>query len=117
MSEVAEAPAAVASNYQGLSYMEMRAQRDALDAAMAKARVEARVKAIEEVKSHVREFQLRPEDIFGRATRSSRGGKVAPKYRNPETGDTWTGRGKAPKWIEGKDRSVFVIAPASAPAA
>jgi DNA-binding protein H-NS len=25
---------------------------------------------------------------------------VAPKYRNPATGETWTGRGEAPSWIE-----------------
>lgn len=24
---------------------------------------------------------------------------VAPKYRNSATGDTWTGRGKQPKWL------------------
>ncbi|NCY12586.1 MAG: H-NS histone family protein, partial [Burkholderiaceae bacterium] len=36
-------------------------------------------------------------------------GKVAPKYKNPATGETWTGRGKAPKWIAGKDRSKFAI--------
>ena len=27
------------------------------------------------------------------------GKKVAPKYRNPATGDTWTGRGLKPKWL------------------
>ncbi|QWP78567.1 H-NS histone family protein [Lysobacter sp. K5869] len=27
-------------------------------------------------------------------------GKVAPKYRNPaNTGETWTGRGKQPRWL------------------
>jgi len=27
--------------------------------------------------------------------------KVAPKYRNPENPEqTWTGRGRAPKWVE-----------------
>ena len=26
--------------------------------------------------------------------------KLTPKYRNPETGDTWTGRGLKPKWLE-----------------
>jgi DNA-binding protein H-NS len=36
--------------------------------------------------------------------------KVAAKYRDSATGQTWTGRGKAPKWIEGKDRTPFVIA-------
>lgn len=29
-------------------------------------------------------------------------GKVAPKYRNPaNTGETWTGRGKQPRWLAG----------------
>lgn len=37
------------------------------------------------------------------------GGKVAAKYRNPANGETWTGRGKATKWIEGQDRSRFTI--------
>jgi len=27
-------------------------------------------------------------------------GKVAPKYKNPEDGVTWSGRGRKPKWIE-----------------
>ncbi len=26
--------------------------------------------------------------------------KLLPKFRNPETGDTWTGRGLKPKWLE-----------------
>ena len=29
-------------------------------------------------------------------------GKVAPKYRNPaNTSETWTGRGKQPRWLAG----------------
>ncbi len=27
------------------------------------------------------------------------GRKVAPKFRNPATGDTWSGRGLKPKWL------------------
>lgn len=37
------------------------------------------------------------------------GSKVAAKYRDPETGATWSGRGKAPKWIAGQERDKFVI--------
>lgn len=38
-----------------------------------------------------------------------------PKYMDPITGITWTGKGKAPKWIkdyeaEGKSRDSFLIA-------
>lgn len=29
-----------------------------------------------------------------------KGGTVAPKYKNPSTGETWTGRGRKPKWVE-----------------
>jgi len=39
---------------------------------------------------------------------------VAPKYRDPETGNTWTGRGKPPRWLSdaeqaGKNRDDFLI--------
>ncbi len=30
---------------------------------------------------------------------------VAPKYRNPETGATWTGRGRTPRWILDAEQS------------
>jgi len=33
-----------------------------------------------------------------------------PKYRDPETGSTWTGRGRPPEWIAAaKDRDAFLI--------
>jgi DNA-binding protein H-NS len=38
------------------------------------------------------------------------GNKVAPKYRDPLTGATWSGRGKTPNWINGAaDRSAYAI--------
>lgn len=44
------------------------------------------------------------------AVTESTSNKVAPKYIDPVSGNTWTGRGKAPKWIDGKDRALFLIA-------
>lgn len=32
-----------------------------------------------------------------------------PKYREPETGATWTGQGAEPKWLQGKNREDFLI--------
>jgi len=42
------------------------------------------------------------------------GKKVPPKYRNPATGDTWTGRGLKPKWLvaaldSGRSLSEFAL--------
>jgi len=39
---------------------------------------------------------------------------VAPKYQDPETGKTWTGRGKTPAWLSsqlasGRDKQEFLI--------
>lgn len=34
---------------------------------------------------------------------------VPIKYRDDVTGDTWTGRGRAPKWIEGKDKNQYLV--------
>lgn len=44
-----------------------------------------------------------------KAVASLKGG-TPPKYRQPKTGATWTGHGRAPAWIaEAKDRSRFLI--------
>lgn len=35
--------------------------------------------------------------------------QVAAIYRDPESGATWSGRGRAPRWLDGKDRNNFKI--------
>lgn len=53
-----------------------------------------------------------------KARKSTKGrslGKVAPKYRNPANGkETWTGRGKQPRWLaaetgKGRNLEEFLI--------
>ena len=34
---------------------------------------------------------------------------VAAQFKNPETGETWTGRGRAPRWLDGNDKEQFRI--------
>ncbi len=42
----------------------------------------------------------RPAKTARAAKGPAKGGKVAPKYRNPANPDeTWTGRGKQPRWL------------------
>lgn len=53
-------------------------------------------------------------------TKAAVGVKTAgiPKYRDPKTGKTWTGNGKAPGWIAGaKNRDAFLISASSSAAA
>lgn len=36
--------------------------------------------------------------------------QLAPLYRDPESGATWSGRGTEPAWIKGRDREAFKVA-------
>ena len=50
-----------------------------------------------------------PEQAQSAKTRRRTSSTVAAKFRNPETGQTWSGRGREPVWIKGKDREEFRI--------
>ena len=97
------------------SLKDLLQQREALEKAITQARQNEISAAVTKVREIVAEYGLTAQDVFpGRAGKSAgakaTGSKVAAKYRDPATGQTWTGRGKAPKWIEGKDRAQFAIA-------
>lgn len=93
------------------SYKELLQQREQLEQKIQEARKSELADAVAKARALVSEYGLSVEDVFppAKAQRGSQGGKVAPKYRNTETGQTWTGRGKAPKWIENQDRAQFAI--------
>jgi DNA-binding protein H-NS len=93
------------------SYKELLKQREALEQQIGEARKRELSDAVSQVRALVAEFGLTAQDVFptGRARSASAGTKVAPKYRDPATGQTWTGRGKAPKWIQNENREKFAI--------
>ena len=93
------------------SYKELLKQRETLEQQINEARRQELAGAVAQVRALVAEFDLTPQDVFpaGRARSASSGTKVAPKYRDPATGQTLTGRGKAPKWIQNQDRAQFAI--------
>jgi len=78
-----------------------------------------RLPAISQIVRTMKEFGITPDDVaaaFGKKTRTRAAvGKTArttsvkkagtPKYRDPATGNTWTGRGKPPRWISAADQA------------
>jgi DNA-binding protein H-NS len=90
----------------------MMKARDELDAKIAEAQAEAREAVLVQVREMVEQYGLTEKDVFGRkrgGPHPTKGTKVAPKYQNPKTGETWTGRGRAPKWMGGKNPDQFLI--------
>jgi DNA-binding protein H-NS len=62
-----------------------------------------------------------PATVVKKTNEAKAGNNVrgqAPKYRDPKSGATWSGRGPAPAWLAGaKDRTKFLIDRASEGAA
>jgi DNA-binding protein H-NS len=81
---------------------DLLAQKAALEKQIADAQREERAGAIAQINALMTEHGLTAADLGGRAgkTRKSSGGKVAAKYRDKATGETWSGRGLQPRWLK-----------------
>ncbi|KAA9155708.1 H-NS histone family protein [Delftia sp. BR1] len=90
-------------------YQNLLARKAELEAQIAAAQAEAKAQAVAQARALIHEHGLTAADVFPPA--KPKGSVGAPKYRDPATGATWTGRGKPPNWIAGKDRTPFQINP------
>ncbi|MDO8774472.1 MAG: H-NS histone family protein [Burkholderiaceae bacterium] len=93
---------------------ELLAQRADLDKQIAEMRQAERNrnKAKAKVLELMKKSGLTENDFFGEKRTPSIpkvAKRIENKYRDPVSGSTWSGRGKAPLWIAGKDRSQFAI--------
>lgn len=109
------------------SYATIKAEIAKLEKQAEAARKAEIAGVISRIKEAIAAYGLTAQDLgfgsaAGRAARSNggRGSAAArttvgvPKYRDPQSGKTWTGRGKPPTWIAGvKDRTPFLIEGAS----
>lgn len=93
-------------------------QAQALDVQIAEMRQAKRREVIQQIKALLSENGLTVADLdLGNGAARKKGGptgKVAPKYRDPASGKTWTGRGIQPTWLkqalaEGKTLNDFRI--------
>ena len=83
---------------------ELLAQRAALERQIEDAARAERAEAVAKVKALMAEHGLSLADLSARATpgktKSKGGAKVAAKYRDASTGNTWSGRGLRPNWLK-----------------
>lgn len=94
------------------SLKDLLSQIETLQSQVAQVRQREVGDAIAKVRSIIDEYQLTAADIFpgGKSKGTSKKtGKVAAKYRDPITGNTWSGRGLAPKWLAGKNKADYLI--------
>ena len=82
------------------------AEQEALDAEIARQKKHAAAEALAQIHGLIAEFGFTAQQVFPWRPATK---KVTAKYQNPQTGATWTGRGKPPAWIAGKDREQFLV--------
>jgi len=85
------------------SLQELIAQKEALELEIERTKQKDRGEAIAKVRALMDEYGLTSADLSakrGPKPRAGKGNKVAAKYRNAATGDTWSGRGLQPKWLK-----------------
>lgn len=87
---------------------DLLAKKAELEQQIISLRREERGVAIAQVKALMAEHGLSLADLGSprsvanpaAAPKGRAGGKVPPKYRDPASGQTWSGRGLHPKWLK-----------------
>lgn len=99
------------------TYKQLLAQKDALEIQLAELRATEVAGVIEQIRTLMEQYGLSIVDIQSKRRRGRPAGSGAaqaakqplpPKYRDPKTGKTWSGRGRAPAWL-GKNPRRFQI--------
>lgn len=107
------------------TYRSLLAQKAALDKKIAQARKREIASVVKQINSLIDQYGLTPSELrFPSRSKGDsdaapakpvvrRRAKAAPtppvaKYRDPASGQTWSGRGRAPRWIVG-DKANYLI--------
>jgi DNA-binding protein H-NS len=99
-------------------------QIQSLQAKAEKLKVRDKIPAVREIIGLMKDHGISVPELHAavdgrakarKASRSKlKGRKIKPMYRNPKTGETWSGRGRAARWIvalekAGRKRAEFLI--------
>ncbi|HTI18005.1 MAG TPA: H-NS histone family protein [Trinickia sp.] len=92
------------------TYRQLTEQLAKVQAQMHVAREKEMVAAIAQIKEQIAEYGITAEELgfAAKRPRKADSGESVAKYRNPKTGQTWTGRGRKPLWL-GKRPDRFLI--------
>lgn len=94
------------------SYIELEQQAAELMEQAKAMRNDERKNVVSQVKALVAEWNMTAEEL-GLAKKNRQ--KLPAKYRHPETGRTWSGRGRVPSWLSqecanGYTKEQFLVA-------
>lgn len=90
-------------NVEKMSLKELLELEEKLDKAIANARERERSEIKQKIEAIVQNSGFSVSELFGGRASPIKGRTVAAKYVNPENrAETWTGRGRKPRWLTAK---------------
>lgn len=92
------------------TYAEYKIQIEALQREAEAQRASEIAAVKDQIRTLMTNYGLTLADLGQAKNRASVERAPVPiKYRNDASGETWTGRGRAPKWLEGKNKDDYLI--------
>ena len=86
-------------NLDTMSLDELKTLRKQVDKAIAGYEDRKKKEALEQLEKAARDMGFSLAELTGGSSKPRR--TVAPKYANPtDSSQTWTGRGRKPRWVE-----------------
>lgn len=89
------------------TYRELKLEIEKLVEQAESARLAEKETVLGQIRALIVEYRLLPEDLGLESP--SRKGPLPARFRDPESGTTWSGRGRTPQWLDGQDRAKYAI--------
>jgi DNA-binding protein H-NS len=91
------------------TYKEIQAKIEDLQRQAAAQRQSEMSAAIQRIKEMMQEYGISANDLHTSSKKGYAKKSGTVQFRNAETGDTWSGRGRMPNWLSGKDKEQFRV--------
>ena len=91
------------------TYKDVQRELERLHQQSAQARLAEKAAVLERIRALIIEHELLPHELGFVDAPNPKTPTAGTKYRDPLTGATWSGRGRPPRWLDGTDRSKFIV--------
>jgi DNA-binding protein H-NS len=91
------------------TYKEIQAKIEDLQRQAAAQRQSEMSAAVQRIREMMQEYGISANDLLSSSKKGNSKKSGTVQFRNAETGDTWSGRGRMPNWLSGKDKEQFRV--------
>jgi DNA-binding protein H-NS len=91
------------------TYKEIQAKIEDLQRQAAAQRQSEMSAAVQRIREMMQEYGISANDLLSSSKKGTSKKSATVQFRNAETGDTWSGRGRMPNWLSGKDKEQFRV--------